>query len=194
MTRLAPPAPIVALLYADGHAADRVLRAVADRLIARGLDLAGVVQEDGARDAAGRCDMALVELSSGKRFPISEPRGRAARGCRLDLDALARASLAAEGAIGPAIDLVIVNKFGRAEIEGGGFRAVFAAALTAGVPILAAVPWRNLDAWRVFSGGLSSDRDLTDLPQGAEALCRSLGLGRPSGEPDETANMSGARP
>ncbi len=109
---------------------------LADSLRARGLNLAGVKQTNRKREGACRCDMILEDLSSGEVICISEDRGPEARGCRLDRGALAEASERVLRAIRLGADLVIVNKFGKAESEGGGMRGVIAQAVEEGIPVL----------------------------------------------------------
>lgn len=109
---------------------------LADRLRAQGLRLAGVKQINRQREGACRCDMILEDLSSGEVICISEDRGPEARGCRLDRGALAEATERVLRAIRRGADLVIVNKFGKAESEGGGMRGVIAQAVEEGIPVL----------------------------------------------------------
>ena len=51
-------------------------------------------------------------------------------------------------------DLLIVNRFGKREAEGRGFRAVIEQAVTSGVPVLVAVSAANLDSWNAFADAL----------------------------------------
>ncbi len=50
-------------------------------------------------------------------------------------------------------DLLIVNKFGKMEGEGRGFRDLIARAVAEGVPVLIGVNGLNRDALEVFLGG-----------------------------------------
>ena len=67
-----------------GFAIDAFMAALAVRLKEGGLRLGGVVQHNEGDCAEGCQSMALEDLASGVRFPISENRGAAASGCRLD--------------------------------------------------------------------------------------------------------------
>jgi hypothetical protein len=60
-------------------------------------------------------------------------------------------------AIADGVDLVVINRFGRAESLGRGLQACFAASYEAGIPLLTAVrpPYDN--AWSVFHGGVAQD-------------------------------------
>ena len=113
---------------------DRFLAAVAARLEMAGLRLAGTVQSNTARADRTRCDMDLRVLPDGPVYRISEDRGAAARGCMLDHGALeqtvAEVARRMDGA-----DLLIVNKFGKAESEGRGLVPVISDALARGLTI-----------------------------------------------------------
>ena len=49
-------------------------------------------------------------------------------------------------------DLVILNRFGRTEAEGGGFRDVIAEAVGQGIPVLTALRPDFAGAWSAFGG------------------------------------------
>jgi hypothetical protein len=53
--------------------------------------------------------------------------------------------------------LLVLNKFGKAEVEGGGMYGLMAKALERGIPSIIGVPVRNLDAWRSFAGEFSTE-------------------------------------
>lgn len=149
--------PITALIYTDGAKAADALSRLVSRLQAAGASLAGFVQHDEPRQGASRCDMVLECLSTGERIRISENRGPLARGCRLDANELMRALSAAREALKDSPDVLVINKFGKTESEGGGFRPLIADALEQGVPVLVAVPWRNIESWRLFAGEFATE-------------------------------------
>lgn len=157
--------------YSSGFEIDRFMADAASRLKARGLRLGGVVQHNEGTCESGCFAMALEDLASGARFPISENRGAGATGCRLDATGLAAAGGALGAALADKTDLVIVNKFGRQEALGKGLRHEIAAALLAGLPVLIAVRRDMLPAFRDFAG-----EDWTELPALAEAV-EAWGLG-----------------
>ena len=51
---------------------------------------------------------------------------------------------------------MIINKFGKHESEGRGFRSVIAAALDRGVPVLVGLNPLNREAFDNFAGGLAT--------------------------------------
>ena len=176
MSRLLSAAALTAIVYNEGRDVDLVMRRVIDRLAEQNVSLAGFIQRDQWRFDRPRCDMILQDLSGGPAIKISEDRGAGARGCRLDIGELLRAMAAAREATATRPDLLIVNKFGKMESEGGGFRDLIAEAVARDVPTLVAVPWRNIDNWRRFAGELAVEYKVEDLPFDAAGLCRILGL------------------
>lgn len=175
MPRLSPTAPITAVVYQDRRPPDALLAAVAAELGAAGVSLAGFVEIDLPRPGRTRCDMILEDLATGNRVQISEDRGEGARGCRLQVGELLRAMTNALASLENRPDLLIVNKFGKTEGEGGGFRPLIAAAIVQGTPVLIAVPARNLDPWRRFAGELAVEYHHDEVAS-ATALCRLLGV------------------
>lgn len=178
---------ITALIYTDSDAADRALRDVAVTLMERGYRLAGLVQHNTARQGRSRCDMVLEELASGELIGISQDRGPLARGCALDVGQLLGAMQIVRAALDTAPDLVILNKFGKTEAEGAGFRPMIAETIEAGLPLLIAVPWRNIESWRLFAGALAREVDLDQLTADGASLYEALGLDLRSGEAREPA-------
>lgn len=143
---------LAAIIYPVGFRIDAFMAALASGLKQHGLRLGGVVQHnDGACEGADRA-MALEDLASGLRYPISQDLGVAAGACRLDPAGLAAAGGALSAALSGDVDLVIVNKFGRQEALGQGLRQEIAAALLAGLPLLVAVREDVMPAWRDFAG------------------------------------------
>ena len=118
------------------------------------LRLCGTVQTNTDRADRRKCDMDLRVLSSGKVLRISEDRGALARGCALDISVLTQAVAATEAALAGA-DLLIVNKFGKTESEGGGFTPVIGEAICLGLPVLVGVNDLNLPVFEMFAGGFA---------------------------------------
>lgn len=151
--------PLTALIYDEGFAIGSIFRDMAADARKAGLRLGGVIEKPSApRVASHRCDMSLRDLASGRTIKIYEERGAQARGCRLDLDGLARTCALVLSGL-PDCDLILLNKFGKTEAEGGGFRCVISDALALEIPVVIGVPRRNLAAWRDYAGELSTERD-----------------------------------
>ena len=137
------PRPILAVVYTDGIVADRFLADLGYSLRESGLLVAGLVQLNSFVRDPIKCDMEIEELSSGTVLQLSEHRGKEARGCRLDRSVLAEAAVLLNRALDRKPEVLVLNKFGKTEAEGGGVRDVLARAVEQGVPMgraLAALP------------------------------------------------------
>lgn len=169
---------ILAITYSDGARATAVLRRLWQALTAKGAACAGIVQRDEPpAEGHGRCDMVLECIASGERLKISDDRGPMARGCRLDVGELVRALEIERQALCAKPDALFVNKFGKTESEGGGFRPLIADAIEQGIPVLLTVPWKNIDSWRLFAGDLAIEVAEESLhPDGDAELLARLGL------------------
>lgn len=144
--------PRLAHVCADGTGeTDACLRAAAALLAARGVRLAGTVQSNPTRPGRRRCDMNLHVLPDGPELRISQDRGDAASGCRLDGEALEMAVPLVLAGLSRA-ELVLVNKFGKQELSGRGMVPVIAEAVQAGLPVIVGVGRTNLPAWLAFAG------------------------------------------
>lgn len=138
---------------------DPLLAEVARQLRQRGLRLCGTVQVNTERDGSVHCDMDLMVLPEGPSFRISQNRGNWARGCRLDAGSLETAVEHVARSVDCGADLMIINKFGKHEAEGRGFRSVIAGALEHGMPVLVGLNALNREAFDKFSGGLATELD-----------------------------------
>jgi molybdate transport system ATP-binding protein len=130
-----------------------------------GARVAGFVQE---RIEVGTCeceDFRLRDLETGDELAIMQDLGRESSGCRVDPAAVAVAAERLGRALADAPDLLIVNRFGKLESEGGGVSAELGEAVALGLPVVVAVPIRFRGAWDAFAGGLD-----TPLPPQAAAL------------------------
>jgi hypothetical protein len=149
---------IAAVIYQTGFAIDDFLNEVAGRLRADAVRLGGAVQENLRSAADEPCAaMVLTELRSQQRFRISQELGPQAQSCRLDAAGLAEIGALLDRSIDRDIDLMLLNRFGTAEAEGGGLRSIFARAMETGIPVLTAVRPPYSEAWADFHGGLAVD-------------------------------------
>ncbi|MCB1465706.1 MAG: DUF2478 domain-containing protein [Rhizobiaceae bacterium] len=135
---------------------DLVLHAMACSIIDSGHRPVGTVQINTESDA-GPCDMDVKILPVGGTIRISQTLGRASRGCRLDPAALETAVGLVEAELSKGADCLIVNKFGKHEAEGRGFRPVIADALARGIPVLVGINRLNRDAFVDFVGGFATE-------------------------------------
>lgn len=130
---------------------DLLLLGIAETLSAWGYHAGGTVQINTER-GGGPCDMDVKVLPAGPIFRISQDLGRGSTGCRLDPDALETAVGLVAARVRSELDLLIINKFGKHEAEGRGFRSVIADAIGLDVPVLVGVNALNLDAFLQFVG------------------------------------------
>ncbi len=174
--RLFTKMPITAVVYREGWEVENLLASISDDFNAAGLLLAGFVQRDRPRDDRHSCDMLLEDVATGAQISISEDRGAGARGCKLDVSALLKAGELARSALAGLPDLLVINKFGKTEHEGGGLRDLIVEAVAMSVPVLIAVPERNIESWLAFSEGLANNVFVTNLPQTPVGRFEALGL------------------
>jgi len=144
-----------------------VLGDVARRLAADGRRVAGVIlaDEDAPAPGEGHCNMVLTVLPDGSRVAIGQDLGAEARGCRLDAAALETAVGLTDCALEQAPELLIINKFGKRESEGAGFRQTIARAIEMGIPVLVGVAPAERAALEAFIGAPP-----TLLPEDADAI------------------------
>ncbi len=144
---------------------DLLLAEMAGTLESRGLRTAGTVQINTAcDDGDGPCDMDVKVLPDGPVIRISQSLGKGARGCRLDAGALETAIARSEAELTRA-DVLIVNKFGKQEASGRGFRGLIGDALERDIPVLVGLNTLNKPAFLEFTDG-----EAVELLPEAEAL------------------------
>ena len=156
---------LAAVIYGAGFQIDDFFTRLANRLRADHVSLDGVLQEN-APGTAGLCSaMTVVDLASQSRFLISQDLGSQAKGCRLDSRGLAEIGAVLDQKPIHELELFILNKFGKAEADGGGLRPALARAIEAGIPVLTAVRAPYTEAWLQFH-----ERLAVDLPPDRDAV------------------------
>lgn len=142
---------------------DDILDAVARTMRSEGWMAAGFLQRENTQEGECCGQIELEDIATGARHIISQALGSGARGCRLDPRALADVAGPLLTRIEADPDLLILNRFGKGESEGHGFRAVIEEACMRGIPMLTAVREAYVEAWQEFSGDLgillAPDRD-----------------------------------
>lgn len=147
---------------------DRFLARFAVEQIEQGRRIAGVVQNNIDCDD-GTCDMDLRVLPAGPLIRISQSLGAHSKGCRLNAGELERAVSLVEPSLRAGVDLLIINKFGKHECEGRGFRPLIAEAMSKGLPVLLGVNTANIPAFLEFAGELADT-----LPADSTRICQWL--------------------
>lgn len=175
--------PITAIVYSDGPQFEAFLQEFTTAMASQDLQLAGLVQRSEPKPGRVKCEMYLRDLATGELHGISDDRGPHARGCVLNTDRLLRACTAAEVRLSSQTDLLILCKFGKTEVDGGGFRGLIAKALELSVPVLIGVPLINLSPFREFSAGLAQEIELSQfISDRLSAAERLRSSSRPIGE------------
>lgn len=146
----------------DRGATDRLLSAVAERLLSEGARLSGVVQTNTECADDAKCDMDLRVLPDGETIRISQSLGTHSRGCRLDPAALEQAVGYVTASLSDTPQLLVINKFGKHEADGRGFRPVIGEALALDIPVLVGVNGLNEGKFIEFTDG-AAERLEADL-------------------------------
>jgi len=128
-------------------------------LAARAARVVGTVQVNHDPTDSKHCDMDVRVLPDGPVLRISQSLGMQSRGCRLDPSALEQAVRLTEGAMESGADLMIVNKFGKHEAEGRGFRELIGTALMRGIPVIVGLNGLNAEAFAEFAGAFAEHLD-----------------------------------
>tara|TARA_R110002096_G_scaffold87751_14_gene201304 strand:+ start:170 stop:691 length:522 start_codon:yes stop_codon:yes gene_type:complete len=144
------------IAYTTAHGrgdTDLLLHRLAKDLKGRGIKTCGTVQINSARPDAGPCDMDVQVLPDGPVLRISQTLGKGSRGCRLDPAMLERAVGLCEAELACDPHILIVNKFGKHESDGRGFRTLIAEALLREIPVLVGLNALSREAFETFCQG-----------------------------------------
>ncbi len=163
---------LAAIVFDRDEEPDPPLIAFLESAARRGVLIAGLVQEHANVGTCDAHDAQVRDLVTGETLPIMEDLGRDATGCRVDPAAIAAAAKLLDIARESGPDLLVANRFGRLEAEGGGMIAEIGRAVAEGVPLIVCVPARHLSAWDAFAGGL--DVRLTPTREAIESWWEAL--------------------
>ncbi len=182
------PSRLAAVLFERDDDVDAAIRDLVAFARGEGARVAGFVQEH-APGSEPR-DVWLRDVESGARIAIMQDLGPGASGCRLDPAAIAVAAERIGRALADAPDLLVVNRFGKLESDGGGVLSEIGEAAARGVPVVVCVPLRFREAWDAFAQDLYEPLapDLADLMSwwadvAAERLTMANRRPRESGDP-----------
>lgn len=170
-------APILAgIIYRMREPVDPLIETVRAKLTADGVAIGGVRQDSAWDEEHGRKTLVVREINDAWEVPILQFRGREARGCRLDPQAITELSQRLDSLFQARMDLMMINRFGRAESESRGLRDVFERAALERIPLLVAVREDYCGAWRDFHGGMG-----VELPLDETAILNWWRLQEPRG-------------
>ena len=145
---------LAAVVYGVDDDPDRLISGFVADLRRAGCRTVGVVQR-GRSCRSEEPRLGVTMLPDGELVGLALDDEPASGGCRLDPDRLARLSTRLAAAIDDGADLVIINRFGRAEAEGKGLIELIPQALDADIPVLIAVPEQRFAARIRFSEGMN---------------------------------------
>ena len=165
------PARLLALVQQDTRTssdtgADALLAAWVLELQQRGWQVGGLLQRIATWPHSGK-RMQLLDVRGTQVFDISQDLGPASKGCCIDPGGVAQASGVLRQALVDGVDVVVTNRFGGLEAQGGGFVAEIAALAQADIPLLTIVAPAHLPAWRALTGPLGQ---ALQMPQSVQAL------------------------
>lgn len=132
---------------------DLLLAALARRLQMAGMRVCGSVQSNHENPGDHPCDMNIHVLPDGPVLRISQALGSGSKGCRLDPGILEQAAQEVETRLAAGADVLIINKFGKHEAQGRGFRTAIANAVEQDIPVLVGVNDLNKAAFEAFAAG-----------------------------------------
>jgi hypothetical protein len=159
---------LAAIVYGGDDDPDRLLMAFAEDLRRAGHRPIGTIQV-GRSCRAVNPGLGAVVLPGGENVPLTqgheahdqEPHRhdahdhQASAECRLNSARLAGLARQLAVEIEDGADLVIINRFGWSEAEGGGLTDLIARALDADIPVLIAVPERRFGTLIRFCDGMN---------------------------------------
>ena len=150
--------PFAAAVYSRATEDRKALANFAAKLRADGVRVGGLLQEELVDGGGCRLGIDLVDVVSGSRFPINRPSKENMENntCSMDTNVLADSTAALRKAVADKVDLIVLEKFGEQEQNGGGLNDEILCAISEHIPLLIAVPETALDLWQERSGGLGA--------------------------------------
>ncbi|MBB3217539.1 nucleoside-triphosphatase THEP1 [Ochrobactrum sp. RC6B] len=143
---------LAAILAAKDVPVDQLLAGAAHRARQAGLRVAGFLQhrETGGEECCR--DIEIEHIGTGVTQIISQALGSGSKGCRLDPAALAGVAGALLAEIDDGADMLILNRFGKGETEGHGFRSIIETVYARQIPVLTVVRETYVEGWNDFAG------------------------------------------
>jgi len=142
---------LAAVCSANTTDTDLRINTLVKALMASNYKVCGVLQKPLAMNAP-RCNARLSRIDTKKQYDISQQLGGGSTSCNLDTAVLEQAAFDICTSLNKKTDLVVVNRFGKRELQGGGFRSVFERALALDTPVLTIVQDQWSSAWLEYGG------------------------------------------
>ncbi|MBB4094465.1 DUF2478 domain-containing protein [Ochrobactrum pecoris] len=143
---------LAAIRAAKDEPVDQLLAGVAHRARQAGLRVAGFLQHREKNTDECCRDIEIEHIGTGVTQIISQSLGSGSKGCRLDPAALADVAGSLLAELDGGADMLILNRFGKGETEGHGFRAIIETAYARQIPVLTVVRESYVDGWNDFAG------------------------------------------
>jgi len=154
---------IAALKYVSGQSTKDVLKRFADTLLKQGVNVHGLRQENVQGPDGQRLGVDAIDIHTGDRIPLLRPTPFELNNkqCSLNLAQLSEATGILRRAVQANPDIVLVERFSKAESDGGGLADDLMALMASGIPTVVSVHADEYEAWLSYSGGLADDVDST---------------------------------
>jgi nucleoside-triphosphatase THEP1 len=151
--------PFAAAVYSRATEDRKALATFTASLRAKGVRVGGLLQEELVDGGGCRMGIDLVDVETGSRFPINRPSKENLENstCSMNTNVLADSTEALRQAIEDNVDLIVLEKFGEQEQNGGGLNDEILSAIAQNIPLLIAVPETALELWTIRSGGLGAN-------------------------------------
>ena len=132
------------------------MAAFARRRRNEGFRVAGLIEVQIGPEGPGCTGQAMLDLTSGRLYPIAQELGPCAIACHLDSSSVADACAGVMGAISQGCDLVVLSKFGKLEADRSGLLDAFGLAISEELPVLTAVAPAFTARWEAFAAPLAA--------------------------------------
>lgn len=145
--------PTAAIAAQSAHVAEEIIDAVVRELQQDGRQVVGFCQrqaDDGNSQA--RCRVELQSIRTGQHHAMTQQLGSGSISCNVDPEAIELLAVALCNELSESVDLVVINRFGKRESQGAGFRSVIEAAMELQLPVLTVVKDTWQDNWRDYGG------------------------------------------
>ncbi|MEE9335155.1 MAG: DUF2478 domain-containing protein [Granulosicoccaceae bacterium] len=142
---------IAAIVTESADRSDEIIDRVISNLQDQGQLVAGLRQRLIPGVDTG-CGVRLEDIQTGELHRITQNLGNGSISCNIDTAAVERLALNQCSALNENINLLFVNRFGKQESEGRGFRGVMERAIELDIPVLTAVRKSSLQAWIDYGG------------------------------------------
>lgn len=151
--------PLIAgVVYPRGAPIRQVMRAFVDDLKSQGVNVHGILQDIPKEldPANAGCGVDAIDINTGEHVALVRPTQYELDNkiCSLDLGQLAEASMILRRALDNHADIVVVEKFGKHEKDGGGLSDDLMAVISEGIPTVVTVPQEELGSWKRFTGDM----------------------------------------